>query len=374
MNKSQNCAPLDGAKVYNVLKDKNLVILAVNPQIIPGILEGIMQAAKDLDSVLIVELAKSECNLSGGYTGLTPKTFSQLAFKTASKVGLDTWILHADHVTTKKLSEVEENKKLIKAQIEAGYTSFAIDASYLYNLKLKTENLKLKDNIDVTTELADFIKENYKNENFGLEVEVGEIGKKNQQGLVLTSPGEAVTFLQELAKNDISPLLLAIANGTVHGDVFKDGKVTHQNINIAQTKKVYQAIKQAGFDTKIAQHGITGANLESLKKLSRAGILKGNIGTHWRNLAWEVFSEHEPRLFAKIKKWTLSNFSDKKLSKEEIFAKNSKFAIREFFTNIYNVRAVTIKVLKEKAYQEARKFIKAFNSQGSAKIIRENLK
>ena len=40
---------------------------------------------------------------------------------------------------------------------------------------------------------------------FGLEVEVGEIGRKDTEGLVLTRPEEAVGFIQALNENDVHP-------------------------------------------------------------------------------------------------------------------------------------------------------------------------
>ncbi len=375
MNQKQHFVPMDGAKMYNALRDEKLIIMAANVQIIPGILEGIMQAAKDLQSPIILELAKSECNLEGGYTGLMPKDFANACFETAGKVKFDYWVLHADHLTIKSLSEdkIRAVEKLIKAQIDVGYTSFAIDASFLYDLNAKTEKEKLKNNTDITIRLANFIKKHYKNNQFGLEVEVGEIGKKDENGMVLTTPEEAVTYLQELDKNNINPHLLAIANGSAHGNIYKDGKEVPQSaINIAQTKKVAKAIKDAGFETRIAQHGITGTPLPIIKnKFPKSDILKGNVGTFWRNIVWEVFRKFEPKLYKKIYNWTLTNYQDSKKSKEEIFGKNSKYAIREFYDEINkDLKTDTLKALKQKSYIGAKKFIKAFGSQDSVKKLK----
>ena len=369
----KNYKPLDGGKMYEVLRDEKMIIMAANVQIVPGVLEGIMQAAKDLKSPIIFELAKSECNLVDGYTGMMPDDFAKVCFETAGKIKLSNWVLHADHIKVKSLSEdeIHDTEKLIKAQIDAGFSSFAIDASFLFDLNAKNEADQLKENIDVTTRLAKFIKKHYINENFGLEVEVGEIGKKDANGMVLTSPKEAVTFLQELDKNDIHPHLLAIANGSAHGNIYKNGKEVPQSaINIKLTKEVADAIKSAGFFTKIAQHGITGTPLSLIKKeFPKGDILKGNVGTFWRNLVWKVFKKYESKLFKKIYNWTLKNYQDNKKSEEEIFGKKGKYAIREFYDEINVVRPSTIEKLKQKSYTEAKKFIKAFNSQNSDKKL-----
>ena len=50
--------------------------MAANTRI-TTVAEGIFKAAKDTDSAVFMELARSECDLKGGYTGLTPKDFSE---------------------------------------------------------------------------------------------------------------------------------------------------------------------------------------------------------------------------------------------------------------------------------------------------------
>ena len=101
----------------------------------------------------------------------------------------DIWALHADHITIKKgdAAEIEQTRQLIDAQIAAGYTSFAIDASHLFNFEGKNVREELEQNIRVTTELAHYIKIGMKGKDFGLEVEVGEIGRKDGQGMILTT-------------------------------------------------------------------------------------------------------------------------------------------------------------------------------------------
>ncbi|RLG24016.1 class II fructose-bisphosphate aldolase, partial [Methanosarcinales archaeon] len=81
--------PIPGSAIFNALKDKGCIIMACNTRIIPGVTKGIFRAAKDLDSAIIIELAKSECNLEGGYTGLTPAELSMRTSAIAYEVGFD---------------------------------------------------------------------------------------------------------------------------------------------------------------------------------------------------------------------------------------------------------------------------------------------
>ena len=323
------------------------------------------------------ELAKSECDLKGGYTGLTPQDFSDAVCGIANDVGFGTWALHADHITVKKgtAEELTEVKKLIEAEITAGYTSFAIDASFLFDLSGKTALEELQKNIDVTTELANFIKEKMAGREFGLEVEVGEIGKKDKDGLVLTTVDEATTYITELHKRDIFPQVLAIANGSTHGNIYDDsGNLIEQvSINIDRTVEIAKAIEP--LNVRIAQHGITGTPLKFINtKFPKGLILKGNVGTFWLNLAWEVFEIFEPELYEDIWTWTLNEYKEEAEKKgitknDEIFGKYSKFAIKEFKDRIYSVSNDTTRELEAKAYAEAMMFFKAFGAVGTADTV-----
>lgn len=365
--------PIDGKKIYNSLKDKNLAILATNIRIIPGVLEGIFQAAKELNSAVIIQAAKSECNLKDGYTRLTPAELIEQAMITSEKTKHSAWIMHADHTKQKDVNDgsTQENKELLQDCITAGYTSFAIDASYLYNSSGATQTEKLIDNIKITNELVNFIKENYHNKDFGLEVEVGEIGKKNDQGLVETEPEEALTFLDELKSNNIIPDLLAIANGTSHGNYYNHNQPVAKKINFNLTLKIINALKNAKFTTRIAQHGTTGVNLDSLVHLPKCGVLKCNVGTHWMNLVWKILEKSEPKLFRAIYDWTLSQYQDQlnNMTKQEIFDKYSKFATGEFKTELNNLDNTTINNIKEKTVLDTKQFIKILNSSDSAKLL-----
>ncbi|MEE8402165.1 MAG: class II fructose-bisphosphate aldolase [Candidatus Hydrothermarchaeaceae archaeon] len=377
MSESGKFGPVPGNRMFGALHDEEGIIMACNTRIVPGVVKGIFRAAKSLRTAVIFELAKSESDLKGGYTGLTPQDYSKAVHDVANEVGFSKWVLHADHITVKKGTdaEIQEVKNLIEAQINAGYTSFAIDASFLFDLDASTVLGQLQKNIDVTTELALFIKDKMGEKEFGLEVEVGEIGKKDGDGLVLTTAEEAVTFIKELNARGIFPQLLAIANGSTHGNIYdKDGNLTPQvSINIERTVEIARAVE--ALNVRIAQHGITGTPLKFINtKFPKGLILKGNVGTFWMNLAWEVFEIFEPGLYEDIWTWTLDTYKDAAAKKgitknNEIFGKYSKFAIKEFKDRIYSVSDETQEALEAKAYAGATMFFKAFGSAGTADKI-----
>jgi fructose-bisphosphate aldolase class II len=378
--KENEFAPIPGSTILNNIAGRRMIIMATNTRI-TTVARGIFRAAKDTDSAVFMELARSECDLKGGYTGLTPDAFSERVRKAAVDTECDIWALHADHITVKKgdSKEIDETKKLIDAQIEAGYTSFAIDASHLFNFEGKNLREELDKNIRVTTELAKHIEKRMKGKEFGLEVEVGEIGRKDEHGLVLTKPEEAVVFIKALNENGIYPQVIAIANGSVHGNVYDEhGNVIEQvSINIPQTKAVAKALRDNNLNVGIAQHGITGTPRELINlEFPKGDIIKGNVATFWQDIVFNVLKVYEPELYRDMWNWTLETYRAKNPGKKdkEIFGSNCKLAIKEFFDRIYGVDEDTERAIEALVYAEALIFFRAFSSKGSASLVRKAMK
>lgn len=369
--------PIAGDLVFNALRDKPHIVMACNTRIPKGIARGIFKAAKKLDAAIIFELATTECNHHIGYTGLTPKTFSEKINEAAEEVGHDIWVLHADHISVKQgtESEISDIKELINAQIAAGYTSFAIDASHLFDFSASNPLDEVMPNLNATEKLVKHILK-HKHGNFGLEVEVGEIGRKNESGMVLTKPEEAVAYIEDLKRRDIHPQLLAIANGSVHGNVFDaDGRpVLQTNIDVELTKDVAKALRDKGFSTRIAQHGTTGTPMEFISgKFPHGDILKANVGTVWQNVFYDVIKACKPNLYKEIYSWVIQNYKKYGLTEEQAFGKYAKFATKEFFDKIYSLDEGTEYALESAAYAQAILFMKAFRSEGTASIVRKTI-
>ncbi|WP_321508517.1 class II fructose-bisphosphate aldolase [uncultured Methanoregula sp.] len=370
--------PISGSTILNGVSGKKAIVMAANVRI-AAVAKGIFQAAKDTDSAVIMELARSECDLKGGYTGMTPKDFSSKMNAAAQAVKFDVWALHADHITIKKgdAAEVEGTKQLIDAQVQAGYTSFAIDASHLFNFEGKTVREELEDNIRVTTELARYIKSRMNNREFGLEVEVGEIGRKDTGGLILTKPEEAVEYIRALNENNVFPHALAIANGSTHGHTYDAlGNVVEQlSIDIPQTKAIAEALRKNKLHVGIAQHGITGTPRELINlHFPKGDIIKGNVGTFWQDVAFNTFKIYEPALYKEIQDWTLEKYRPLNPGKKDrqIFDGNCKMAIKEFYKQIYSVEEATEQAMVAMAYAESLLFFRAFGAYGSALAVRKS--
>jgi fructose-bisphosphate aldolase class II len=374
-----NYEPIPGNVMYDSLKNEKCIIMACNTRIVPGVCKGIMRAAKDLNAPIIFELARSEMNLEGGYTGITPSDYGRMMREVALDVQHDCWVLHADHITIKNGDEEEmaSTKELINGHIDAGFTSFAIDASHIFDFDGQTVREELAGNIKVTTEIAEHITSKMGDTPFGLEVEVGEIGRKGDQGAILTSPEEAVTFITALKENGVKPHILAIANGSTHGNIYDEhGKLIPQStVDIEQTRAVVNALREANTGVRVAQHGITGTPRGLIKtEFPKGDILKGNVGTFWQNIVWDVLKDVEPGFFSRIEAWVEETYrpNNPNKSKEELFGLNSKYAIKQFYDEIYGLDQTVINIFEAEAYAQSLIWIKTFSTEGMAKLIREN--
>ena len=115
--------PLNGRDVFRALASRKVIVMACNIRI-PSVIPGIMRAATDLGAVVAFELAKSEGDLGGGYTGMTPEIFVSTILEYAKKTGFSVpFIIHGDHITVKNTSEkeIEGSRALIAAEIRNNF-------------------------------------------------------------------------------------------------------------------------------------------------------------------------------------------------------------------------------------------------------------
>ncbi|MDH4222357.1 MAG: class II fructose-bisphosphate aldolase [candidate division Zixibacteria bacterium] len=338
-SKSKVCL-LNSKDIFKAIRDKQVIVMACNTRI-KHVIPGIMRAAEELDSIVAFELAKTEGNLDGGYTGMTPEVFFETIVEYAENNGFSKpFFIHGDHITTKNTSreELESSRILIEAELKAGYTSFAIDSSFN----------ELHYNIRITTELAQPIVQ----AGLGLEVEVGEIKHTGQESAI-TTVEEATVFINSLWNSKVKPDLLAINNGSKHGNYLEGEKIF---IDLDRTREIYEAIKDKG--VCIAQHGITGTPLHLVGKFADCGIRKGNVGTEWQNIAHRGLPED---LMQQMKKWSAEN------------KKDIKFATKVFKKKIDSISEKESKNIEEMAYQTACEFITAFRAEKLASKFKDKL-
>lgn len=361
--------PISGRKIFDALADEKVIVMAANIRTQLST-KGVMEAAKKLDAALLFEIAKSEV----GYTGQSPAEFYQKITETARQIDFDTpYAIHGDHITIKENTPeaIASAKNLIEQEVAAGFTSYAIDASHNFNFDGKTEREQLSDNIEITVKLADLIPRDA-----SLEVEVGEVGRTNADGTKkLTTVAESVAFIEALKEQGVKPDLLAINNGSIHGNIFDEqGNIVEQvGIDIERTKAIVDAIRPLG--VKLAQHGITGTPLRLMHLLIDAGISKGNVGTNWQNIVVENLPQD---VLAKMESWTLESEHAKKMlakkpkiSRKELVAKNIKHSLKVFKGELLGLPDDVKQKIDAATQESALSFFTAFNAPGSASKVRD---
>lgn len=349
---------VNGKALIRAAKKQNAMIMAVNIRCkLP--VEGIVLASMASKAPVMYEIAKSEL----GYTEFTPASFVEYIVQENERLGNTQvpFAVHGDHITVKKLEDVESVRKLIAAEMEAGFTSFAIDASHMENEK----------NLAATSELARPITEH----DLNLEVELGEIGAKSGSAEGFTQPEEASWFIGELDKKGIRPNLLAINNGSIHGTYFG---AAHEGIQLDLTLDIWKAIQPWSVD--IAQHGITGTSLEKISSFIQYGIRKGNVGTLWQNIAFglamnqngnAVTTENREyikrpyrgvpdELWQEMWKWAVETNST---------GGNIKNANKPFAPQFNSLSTACKRRISEHAYEEAVRLFEATRSIGLADTV-----
>lgn len=339
---SNKVAAINIKNILDFFKHEKVIFMACNIRI-KHVIPGIMRAAQELDAIVGFEIAKSEGDIKGGYTGQTPDIFTETIFNYAQETKFThPFFIHADHITVKKDSPEEINSaaSLIDAQLKAGFTSFAIDASFN----------EIPINTKITTALSKPIREH----GIGFEVEVGEIKGGGDHGEYISTVEEAVELIEGLRMNKVYPDLLAINNGSKHGN-YKEGEDVH--IDLKRTGEIYEALKK--YDVAIAQHGITGTPLNLVGQFADYGIRKGNVGTLWQNIAHEGLPDD---LFSKMKEWAKNQ------------SKDIKFATKEFKKEIDSIPQEYKLKTEKLAYESAKDFIKAFRTVGTATKLLQSIK
>jgi len=324
---------INGSSAFKHAAGMPFIIMACNTRI-KHVIPGIMRAAEELDALIAFELSATEGGLDGGYTGQTPQQFSETIIEYAEKFRFSKpFIIHADHITVKDSSanEFKTAELLIEAQLKAGFTSFAVDASFN----------PIQENIAITSGLLQKLQQI----GAGLEVELGEVTPVGRESS-LTTVDDVKEFLGGLAEKGITPHLLAIDNGSKSGN-YLDGQLV--NIDLQRTGEIFEAAREFGV-TGLVQHGITGTPLRIVGKLSDYGIRKGNIGTLWQNVAHAGLP---PDLVDEMRDWAREQKRD------------IKYATAAFSERINSIPAEDLKLIADLAYREAKEFITAFHAKGS---------
>jgi len=208
-------------------------------------LSGVLQAAKQHNKQIILQLSESSIN----YLGL--KVAADMARAALNAYGVEGW-LHLDHGSS---------TDMVHRCLDAGFDSVMIDASE----RPFSENVRVT---SLVVKLAASYRAN-------VEAELGYIAKLGQSHSAgtYTQPEEAAKFVNETGVN-----ALAIAIGSAHGFY----KETPQ-LQLDLLSMIHEATPAA-----LVLHGSSGIPADQLREAIQRGIAKVNLATETKNAFMKI--------------------------------------------------------------------------------------
>lgn len=225
------------------------------------VIRGVLRAAQRANSVLIIEIARSEGG-ADAYCAVNYWNIARQVDAVCNELGITIPVaIHADHYGIKRPEDIGPALVEIPTMFEAGITSIAIDASHLPDEENLLANLALAPSVP---------------EWAGLETEVGEI--KGKTGL--STVEEAKFLIGGLNAHNIFPDWIALNNGTTHGLEASD-----QGIQVELTTEIHSALSP--FHVSGAQHGTSGNSSDRLRDIARrTRTTKANVATALQMISW----------------------------------------------------------------------------------------
>lgn len=250
--------------------------------------QGIFEAAIDTNTgAFILEIARSEM----GYTAQPPLEFVRRVLIGANKAGWKNPIfIQGDHSQAKAESpgrivdgEIENIKKLIDVEIEAGFYNIDIDASTLVDISLPTVTEQQNTNARVTAELARYIRSKQPE---GIQIsiggEIGHIGDRN------SNQEDLDTFFEIFASNYDSSQAgmskVSVQTGTSHGGhMLDDGTMEEMVIDFNVIDILSKRAKNLGM-AGVVQHGASTLPESMFSEFPKYGAIEIHLSTGWQNM------------------------------------------------------------------------------------------
>jgi ketose-bisphosphate aldolase len=225
---------------YKELRNTSSALLATNFYNFET-LEGVLQAALQCNSPLILQLSRSSIE----YMGL-PLAF-QMARTAIDDHGVEAWI-HLDH---------GDSYELAAKCLDEGFDSVMIDASE----KPFSENVKITQKVVALASKYDAC----------VEAELGYVAKLGQSSEKegFTMPEEASRFVDETGVD-----ALAVAIGNVHGFYRKEPR-----LDLDRLSRIRDVTNAA-----LVLHGGSGIPDSTLRDAIARGICKVNLATEIKNI------------------------------------------------------------------------------------------
>jgi len=287
----------DVQKIFNIAKEEGFALPAVNV-VGSDSINAVMEAAKDVNSPIIVQFSKGGAEYMAG-KGLKLEGFeagvigavagAKHVHTLAEAYGIPV-ILHTDHAAKGWLPWIDalldESEKWFKA------TGKPLFSSHMLDLSEET----LEENISICEKYL----ERMSKIGITLEIELGCTGGEEDgidntdidNSLLYTQPEDVALAYERLMK--ISDMFTVAASfGNVHG-VYKPGNV-HLTPKILDNSQKYIQDKFNTGDKPVnfVFHGGSGSSHDEIREAISYGVIKMNIDTDTQWSFWEGVKDYE---------------------------------------------------------------------------------
>ncbi len=244
----------------------------------PEMTRGVLRAAFDTGSPVIIELAESQVGyaLKGqGYNIKLSKYMDELVRETSDLAKEKGYMVpvcaHIDHL--------QKDKKLAYAALKAGFTSVELD----FSKQNTTDRIKAaKMNAEKCQPIIKDLHEN----GVSVEVEEGEIGSASaraaQSEQEIKDEVSKPEYVVPLIKGT-NPEAVAIFIGSAHGEFKEKPVIVYKAIG-----DVRIALRDEGIDVPVVLHGGTGQTFFGFKTAVHYGARKFNYASRW----WTIFQKN----------------------------------------------------------------------------------
>lgn len=259
-------------KVYGEAKQSGYGFIASNIAE-PNILIGLLRAAQEKNSDLVLQLSNSASKFAGDgdpIRGL--RAMSNYIDELAANYDFGVF-LNMDHLK-------DSNMDLIKA---------AVDEKLASSIMIDASKESFDDNVRITKEVVDYA------EGSGILIE-GELGKIKgvedeetaSAEAFYTDPEEAVEYVKRTGID-----LLAVSVGTQHG--VSKGKDIELRVDLVE--EISETLAEEGYDIPLVLHGSSGLVEEQLVQVLDYGVCKLNKDTRYQyeyaRAALDFYLEHK---------------------------------------------------------------------------------
>lgn len=244
-------------KVYQKANQEGYGFIASNIAE-PNTLVGLIEAANQKNSDLVLQLSNSACKFAGNGDPICGLRVMFNYIKELAE-GHDFGVfLNMDHLK-------EENMELIKT---------AIDESLVSSVMIDASKEAFDENVRITREVVDYA------DGSGTLIE-GELGKIKgvedeetaSNEAFYTDPEESVEYVRKTGID-----LLAVSVGTQHG--VSKGKDIELRTDLV--KDIHEALREADFSVPLVLHGTSGLLREQLVQILKYGVCKLNKDTRYQ--------------------------------------------------------------------------------------------